>query len=76
MKKRTKKYFVSLACYEPANWEMTVEAKNQREAIAKARDAFHDGSSEGEFVDVYEQGAILMKGNKGVHVEEVGDDSD
>lgn len=64
-----KKYLVSLGCNEPVNWEIELEAKNQREAIREARDRFYSAPSDGDFVETG-MGAELM-GSKAIHVEEV-----
>lgn len=40
---KQKKYFVSIACKRPVNFEATVKAKSQQEALDKVLEMFDDG---------------------------------
>jgi 1,2-phenylacetyl-CoA epoxidase PaaB subunit len=56
---KSKKFWVSLAVNVPHNWEIEVEAGNEREAFEKARNTFEDDSSQGELVEVPESDITL-----------------
>jgi hypothetical protein len=74
-KKKEKKYFVSLCLKVPANFEVEVSAKNEKEAFEKAYNMF-DGYDEGCISDpIWEETDLDIGGDNvnspGVYIEEI-----
>lgn len=71
------KYFVSLACKVPLNFEVEVEAKNEKEAQAKAEDLFDDADNwednlrEPDFSELQLDIGMPDNSNAGVYIEKI-----
>jgi hypothetical protein len=72
MKTKTQKTFrVSLAVLIPQNYEITITAKNKKEAIAKAIEEYENAAEDGHFVDIDSpsQADFDEESGDGIHVE-------
>lgn len=79
-----KQYYVSLACVEPINFDISVKADTESDAVRKAIEAFNKGDGSGDFNPVHGDATLDLSDPDydgqdvsefgGVHVEEITND--